>query len=224
MSILFLFAVYTALLCGLIAVVRSGKYRKYYIWAKAACSFSFLAVLFAARFLTGENDRFFMMLPAFFCCFAGDILLGFYNRFRRKPQFLAGLFVFLAGHLFFVRWICTEGGTAFSDVLFPLGAVGLALLLTSMKRMHTGRLRPFILIYAFFVALFFSAAVRLAVTSPAWENAAAALGAGLILVSDISILFLYFYKRGGIKIHIFNLLTYYYGMFVLAGSLFLFSI
>ena len=74
------------------------------------------------------------------------------------------------------------------------------------------------------MALFFSAAVRLAVIRPAWENAAAALGAGLILVSDISILFLYFYKRGGVKIHVFNLLTYYYGMFVLAGSLFLFSI
>ncbi len=224
MSIFVLFAVYTALLCGLLAVVRSGKYRKYYIWAKALCSLGFLAVLFAAWLLTGENDRFFMMLPAFFCCFGGDILLGFYNRFRRKPQFLAGLFVFLAGHLLFVRWICMEGGMAFVDVLFPLGAVGLALLLTSMKRMHTGRLRPFILIYAFFVALFFSSAVRFAVTRPVWENAAAAMGAGLLLVSDISILFLYFYKRGGIKIHIFNLLTYYYGMFVLAGSLFLFSI
>ena len=86
------------------------------------------------------------------------------------------------------------------------------------KNIHTGKLRPFIMIYAFFVALFFSKGMHLAITDFSVPNLMIAVGSGLFFASDISILFLYFYKSKGVKIHIFNLATYYYGMLLLASN------
>lgn len=44
-------------------------------------------------------------------------------------------------------------------------------------------------------------------------------GAALFWVSDLLILFLYFCEKKHIAVHIANLLTYYYAMFLLGASL-----
>lgn len=44
-------------------------------------------------------------------------------------------------------------------------------------------------------------------------------GSLLFFVSDFSILFLYFYKTRDIRIHLFNLASYYMGMFFLASCM-----
>ncbi len=207
-----------AVMCLFAAVLRPA-WKNYYIAVKTVCSFSFLAVL-AVSAVCGEREAQFMrMLPAFFCCLAGDVFLAFYNRFRRRPQFLAGLFCFLAGHIGFVRWLCAGRPLRAGDMLFPAAAVLLALGLTGGTYLHTGRLRPYIALYTFFVALFFTKGVSLPAAEPGTASLFTAAGAALFFLSDFSILFLYFGRRKGPWLHVFNLATYYYGMFFLAVSL-----
>lgn len=212
-------AAYSLLLAGLLTMVRRPALKKYYILGKTACSLAFLWVLAASGIRGGETEQFFLMLPAFLCCFAGDIFMAFYNRFRRKPQFLAGLCSFLAGHIAFVRWLCARQPLRWQDFCFPLAAVLLAVFLTNGNYLHTGRLRPYIALYTLFVALFFAKGTGFFLAQPGAGRLPVALGAALFFSSDVSILFLYFSRNKGPGIHVFNLATYYYGMFFLAVSL-----
>ncbi len=210
---------YSALFCVLAVITCMDKWKKYYIASKLLCSLGFLGVFATAGRCSGYGWQFWLMLPAFFCCFVGDLLMAVYNCYRRRSHFLMGLLVFLAGHVCFVRWMCRMQPLSALDFLFPACAVLLVCRLTALRGIHTGRLRPFILIYTFFVALVFAKGMHLAIGEWSGQSLAVAAGSALFLVSDISILFLYFYRKKGYGIHLFNLATYYYGMFLLAVSL-----
>lgn len=210
---------YSVVFAALAAVVYGREKSGYYIGAKILNSLAFLAVFAFAVVQSGKRETLPQMLPAFFCCFAGDIFMALYNRSRRKRYFLVGLFVFLIGHLCFVGWLCGMQTLTWGDVLAALCAVAGAYGLCMLPDMKTGRLKPFILIYAFFVALFFFKGLRLALAFPLPSSCFAAAGSALFFVSDISILFLYFWKKKSKAVHLFNLGTYYYGMFFLASCL-----
>ncbi len=211
--------IYSVVFAALVAVVCGREESSYYIGAKILNSLAFLAVFAFAVVQSGKREALPQMLPAFLCCFAGDIFMALYNRSRRKRYFLAGLFVFLIGHLCFVGWLCGMQTLTWGDSLAALCAVAGAYGLCLLPGMKTGRLKPFILIYAFFVALFFFKGLRLALAFPLPSNCFAAVGSALFFVSDISILFLYFWKKKSTAVHLFNLGTYYYGMFFLASCL-----
>jgi hypothetical protein len=68
--------------------------------------------------------------------------------------------------------------------------------------------------------LFLSKAVHLLMSGFSLQNEVIAGGAALFALSDISILFLYFARKKGNAIHVFNLVTYYAGMFLLASGLY----
>lgn len=211
---------YSAVFALLLAVACKAEWKqKYYIFAKTLCSLAFGVVFYIAGSKSGVGWQFELMLPALFCCLVGDVFMAAYNRYRKRVFFITGLLIFLAGHLFFARWLCKLQRLQFRDFLIPIFAVGFAWMLISQKNIYTGRLKPFILFYAFFVALFFSKGMHLAVADFSVPNLMIAVGSGLFFASDISILFLYFYKSKGKKIHVFNLATYYYGMFLLASNL-----
>ncbi len=210
---------YSVVFALIASVVCHTEWKKYYIWVKVLNSLAFLIVFFTSTYISGEIIQFWLMLPAFFCCFVGDILMAAYNRYRKRIQFLMGLGIFLAGHLCFVRWLAAMQAISVIDLLIPVLAVLLTWYLVSRKDVHTGKLKPFILIYAFFVAMFFVKGQHLAIISPSLSNIMIAVGSMLFLISDISILFLYFRKRKGPFIHLFNLATYYYAMFLLATQL-----
>lgn len=204
----------------LMAVVCNPSWKKYYIPAKCANSLGFVAMLFLGMAVSGDAHQFWRMLPGFFCCFAGDIFMACYNLWRRKIHFLMGVATFLAAHICLVRWLCIRQPLRLEDLLFPAIAVLLIFGMTASKKIHTGRLRPFIIVYAFFVALLFSKGVHvlhMEMTVPACMIAS---GTALFLVSDISILFLYFYRGKNKAVHIFNLTAYYAAMYLLAGHLF----
>lgn len=210
---------YSLLFAILTAVICKEAWKKYYVAAKSVNSLGFLVTFSIAGYYSGEVWQYWLMLPAFICCFIGDILMAEYNRYRKKIHFKLGLIIFLMGHLCFVRWLCRLQPMELTDLILPGAAAALAWYLTSLTQIHTGRLRPFILMYAVFVALFLSKALHLAIVrfSPAALMIAA--GSLLFFVSDVSILFLYFYKKRGPGIHIFNVATYYYGVFLLSISL-----
>ena len=222
MRMFWMLIIYSSPFGVLTAIVCRMSWKKYYVIGKAAASLSFLGILLYAAIVSNAIGQFWLMIPAFLCCFTGDIYMALYNRQRKKIYFLMGLTIFLSGHVFFVRWLCRMQPLLMRDFLIPIGAVALTLGLTSLKKMHTGRLRPFLLVYAFFVALLFSKSLRLGISEMTLPHGMIALGGCLFLISDLSILFLYFYKKRSVGVHLFNLATYYYGMFFLAASLLFF--
>lgn len=210
---------YSVIFAILAAVVCHAEWKKYYIVAKGINSLAFFAVLFVSTYISGEVMRFWLMLPAFFCCFAGDIFMAAYNRYRKRGHFLMGLGIFLAGHLCFTRWLASMQAVSVIDLCFPVLAVLLTWYLVSRRDIHTGRLKPFIMLYAFFVALFFAKGQHVAIANPSVSNIMIAVGSTLFLISDISILFVYFRKNKNVLANLLNLATYYYGMFLLASHL-----
>ncbi|MFR8428874.1 MAG: lysoplasmalogenase family protein [Roseburia inulinivorans] len=70
----------------------------------------------------------------------------------------------------------------------------------------------------FFIAYLFAKSMHIAVSIPDMRHIVCAVGSFLFMISDISILFLYFYKNKSRKVHLFNLTTYYVGIFLLAIS------
>lgn len=215
-------AVYSLLFVLLAAVAYRPEWKKYYIPAKGMNSLAFLLIFFVAGYHSDDVRQFWLMLPAFFCCFVGDILMAAYNCRRRRMYFLMGLGIFLAGHLCFVRWLCRIQRLTVIDLVFPAVSVLLAWWLTSRNNIHTGRLKPFILFYTFFVALFFAKGIHLAAVQFSLQHVMIAAGSALFFASDISLLFLYFSRKNGYAVHLFNLASYYYGMFLLAANLFFF--
>lgn len=220
MSVGVMLLLYTILMAALVAVVcREEWKKKYYVVIKSICSLGFLAVFFTAGHISGQIRQFWLMLPAFICCLAGDVLMALYNRLRRKVYFMVGTVCFLMGHICFVRWMCRMQEVKLWDFIFPILMVLVAWMLTGSREIHTGRLRPFIIVYAFFVAMLFSKGVGTAIMAHSLAGYLTAAGTALFLISDVSILFLYFRKHRGPGVHIFNLLTYYYGMFLLAVNM-----
>lgn len=211
--------VYSVLFAMLAAVAYRTEWKKYYIPAKGVSSLAFLVIFFVAGYQSEDAGMFRSMLPAFFCCFVGDILMAAYNRCRKRIYFLTGMGIFLAAHLCFVRWLCGIQRLTAGDLVFPVLSVLLAWRLTSRKDMHTGKLKPFILFYTFFVALFFTKGMHLAAGQPSTQYFMIAAGSALFFVSDLSLLFLYFSRKKGYGVHLFNLAAYYYGMFLLAVNL-----
>jgi uncharacterized membrane protein YhhN len=206
---------YLIVLSGLMAVVCvPERKKKYYIFAKGIASAAFLFVLCMAP------NGVYGLLPAFCLCFAGDLLMAFYNRKRKKRHFLGGLFAFLTGHICFIGYLATMQPITAPEFMLPIAVVLCVFYLTRGHKIHTGRLRPFILLYAFFVAFFLSKAWHILALGMSGQTIFVALGGTLFAVSDFSILFLYFSKQKGTWLHIFNLLTYYMGMFFLAASLY----
>lgn len=205
------FAVMTAVVC------RPEWKKKYYLRAKLLNSTAFVAVFFISVYLSGQVHTFWLMLPGIWCCFAGDVWMALYNRYRKRVHFLCGVGIFLAGHLCFVRWLALFCPFRVSDLLIPVSAVLAAGYLVSRRDVHTGRMKPFIIVYAFFVALFLAKGLHLAWSSPTVAHFMIAMGSILFFASDISIVFLYFQKRKGAAVHIFNLATYYGAMFLLTS-------
>lgn len=220
MTVAIMLFLYTILMGALVAVVSKEEWKKkYYVVIKSICSLGFLMVFLAAGYQSGAFRQFWLMLPAFICCLVGDVFMALYNRRRKKTYFLMGTFCFLMGHICFVRWMCRMQPVKFWDFIFPIVMVLVAWILTGMRKIHTGRLRPFIIVYAFFVAMLFAKGVGIVVATRSLAGYLAAAGSALFLISDVSILFLYFRKHRGPGVHIFNLLTYYYGMFLLAVNM-----
>lgn len=218
-SFIVLLICYTASLIFFLNEVRKPDYKKTYLVRKTIQSLAFLAVLALSWRICGQTFLFLQLLPAFLCCLIGDVLLALYNKFRKKRMFATGLCVFLAGHLFFLHRMSSMQTFAWTDLIFPACGVVIAAVMTGSKSFHTGRLRPCILIYTFFVSALFAKSVHVAWSMPDAFHVTAAVGCLLFFASDFSILFLYFYKTRDIRIHLFNLASYYMGMFFLASCM-----
>ena len=161
--------------------VKKPDYKKNYVLVKTLQSAAFVSVFLAAAVVSRDILDFWLMLPAFVCCFAGDVILAFYNKIKKKRLFLLGLVTFLMGHLFFIRWLDRMQPPAVADMVFPVIAVIGIFAVTGMGSFHTGRLRPCILVYTFFIAYLFAKSMHIAVSIPDMRHIVCAVGSFLFM-------------------------------------------
>ena len=102
------------------------------------------------------------------------------------------------------------------DFILPACAIFLSIGIIHKNKLHTGSLKPFILTYSMFVSMLFSKSMHIALVDRNVAAVVTAVAATLFWTSDVSILFLYFKKQKTRKVQMFNLATYYIGMFLFA--------
>lgn len=210
-------AAYTAALGLLVRRLRLPG--RGYLPEKALCSLCFVAVAAVCAALGNRPEAFWRLLPALLCCVVGDVVLALYNRLRRPGLFLAGLGTFLTGHILFVWGLCQLQPMGWPVPLAAVLGAGGAAALSGIPGMRTGRMRPWVVLYAAFVSALLGKGLQLAFgMGQPWCFLVLA-GAVLFWISDLLILFLYFYHSKHPAVHVANLLTYYYAMFLIAISL-----
>lgn len=212
---------------ALIATCYVKGARRYEVPAKAAASLGFVLTAVAAAVRSGHMSFFFRMLPAFACCFLGDVLLSVHSGMEEKAGqekkeqdnrvFLGGVIAFLTGHIFFLTAFLTMEGPVWSDLIFPCVIAALTIALTHLKGMNMNGMRPHVTVYAFFVALLLSKAFGMYLRSGADTRTAYLLaGSFLFFASDFLLLFLVFYYKKPAWGDAANLVLYYGGLCLLA--------
>lgn len=200
-----------------------SKSKKYYTLGKTLASIGFIVVAIISGFKGTHLIDVWHTMPAFLLCLTGDVLLGVYNQNKHKEYFLAGLCVFLCGHIgFFLSFARMKGVVAW-ELLIPVLGVMLTLWMEKRPGMNTGKLKFEILIYSYFVTLLLTKTIFMLIKELSAGTLMLAIGAGLFLISDVLLLFLNFYKKRFMTLHVLNLITYYYGIFLMAASFQFFS-
>lgn len=207
-------------LAFLVRIAYSRRRFHLYAAAKAAASAAFLITAAAGFALCGTLDAGGGLLAAGLAlCFAGDVLLGLANVHADYfgHFFAAGAAAFCAAHLVF----CTL--FAWLQPLSPLHMVLPAVLVMVLvpcardtRRFRLRRMKYPALVYTFCVGLMCALSVSLGLRHPGPAGALAAVGGVLFLVSDATLLFLYFYHKKRALLRAANLISYYLGMLCLA--------
>ncbi|WP_195543582.1 lysoplasmalogenase family protein [Massiliimalia timonensis] len=213
---------YLCLFIMLIVSCYHSKWKRYHVLLKTGTSLGFLAMALLAWAELGfvwEAVLPALMLPGFLFCFAGDVGLALYDRKPANGKFLIGLSLFLLGHVLFLLSLYQFTAFSWTDLIFPVLMTGAAFGLTRLKRMDVQKMGPCILAYAFFVSMFCGKGVQTALLFSSQQGLWLGTGAVLFLLSDLILLFVFFYHPFRPSGKFWNLLTYYGGMMCLALSL-----
>lgn len=214
-----LFLLYTLFFTALIVTSYKKPFKKYYTLIKFLTSFLFIVIATYGMFISKNTDFYFNMLPPLLMCLLGDVLLGLSNDKKSKNLFLSGLFSFLTAHILFILGFNSINSLSLCDFILPLLIVLITFKLCNIKKMNVQNMRYYILIYSFFVSLLFFKSVNLVFVTTSMKTLLLCVGSFLFFISDTIILFLYFYEHKHHLTCFFNLLTYYYGMFLIALSI-----
>lgn len=208
---------YALEITALLWVTHPNYKEKYYVGVKTLCSISFvgIALLFAA--ISKHWDYFWNLLPALVLCALGDLFMALYQVRRKKRQIFLGIFVFLCAHVSLLVLLFSLDDTfSLWNILFPLAALAVFLILKFKVRLHLGRLLLPASIYCVFLSLMLSKCLQYMYLHPAIASGWIGLGGTLFFISDVTIIFLYFYKfpskDTGRRVHYMNLVTYYFGI------------
>lgn len=210
---------YVVLMGLLLFVLLYQPARRFYVPVKTATSITFVGMAIYCGIAGNHREMLLRMMPGFLMCLCGDISLGFYNDVKKKKWFLAGVFTFLLGHIFFIFAMVSIQRLSWIDFIFPVCGIGITMLTTWHRKMRLGKLKPYVYVYSFFVAMLFSKSIHILLVDCSRRTLCLGIGSGLFLLSDFLILFLYFYEKRHWSTHGWNLVTYYSGMALLAISL-----
>lgn len=221
---------YLALVALLLAVAYSKRLFCYYAAAKAAASTGFLLLAVLIWLLRGRQSGafFWWILPSLALCLAGDVLLGLANtrgsQFSR--YFLSGAVAFTLAHCgYCVCFTVTRPGAyaprPLEWVLPLLMLAGMLLCVRDSRRfakLHKMRVPG--VIYSVFVGLMCAKAVSFAIgTGGSAQGLLVAAGGVLFLISDVVLVFMYFYYKPRRLLRAVNLGTYYLAMLCFALAL-----
>lgn len=213
--------IYIIFFVFLIGTCYLSSLRKYHITAKVLCSAVFVGAACLGNMQSPNNALFWRLLPAFLFCFFGDFFLAWREKKDSETLFLLGLASFLTGHCIFLWAFEILASSNWKSVLLPLAGVMLVLLLLRLKYMKIGKMKVPVIIYAYFVTALF---IKCAQTAKFGDESIffkLVFWGGLIfLISDLIILFLYFYEKKYGIMKFLNLFTYYTATYLLALSVF----
>lgn len=213
--------IYTMFFIFLISTRYIKTNKKYYTAAKTVNSIGFIIVAVYGGTVLDNMSNFYYMLPALVFCLCGDVLLGLHTQCETKACFLAGIFSFTAAHIAYTFAFSKTAPLTAYDFIFPIISMFITFKLTNLKDMEIEKkLKKYTIMYSFFVTLLLSKSIGiLFVLGITTKSMLIFIGSLLFFVSDFIIFFLYFYKKKHHLVGTFNLLFYYYGMFLLALSL-----
>ena len=209
--------VYLALVVALFAVCDNSLSRRFYVPLKVVCSASFLVILWINQFF---SEKLWLMFWALLACFVGDLLMGLYNIFMRKQAIMLAIIAFMLGHVGLLNYMVrTTDKTSSLVYIAPVVACVLMVIVKKLCHLHMGSLFVPCIIYCYFVTTMTLKAIECG----AEGNPLIALAGILFWLSDVTILFLYFYHFRGIKnkriVHYVNLATYYAAILLFIFSL-----
>lgn len=209
--------IYVALIIALFAVCDNRFSRRYYVPLKVVCSISFLIILLLNQFY---SEKMGLLIWALLACFVGDLLMGLYNTYLRKPYMALGTIAFMLGHVGFLNYMFRISEK--TNVLVYIAPVIPCLLFIGIRKwchLHIGSLLVPCLIYCYFVSVTTLKAIQCGLDGLPILGFAGTL----FLVSDFTIIFLYFYhfskRRNKRIVHYINLATYYLAILLFIYSL-----
>lgn len=226
--ILCLIALYMILLGVLLFVAYTPRLFRHYTLCKGVLSSLFVILAVVCSILSKET----LLWPitfAFLLAAAGDILIGVANnRYGDKASHsLAGLIgvgFFSIAHIFYIIWFYSEAPFLWHRQLILPVFVALAMIkLTKSPRFDFGSRRFAGVFYYTIMATMFSAGANLAFNglgSSSLNLLMVGCGVTLFMISDVLMLFLYFYTGARAKsLRFWNLTTYYIGQLLIALSI-----
>lgn len=192
---------------------------KFHLAFKFSTSLGFLFSSFMFSRMSLNQSFFFSMLPALILCMIGDISLALYDTVGKKPMFLCGLCSFLLGHIAFAFSLDSISRLSPIQLILPfLGLITTAFLIR-LKNMNCDGFRAYILLYSFFVTLLLSKGFSVLLKISDSGGILIFLGSLFFFISDLIILFLYFYSKKYCFTRFLNLFTYYLAQYFLALSM-----
>lgn len=212
--------VYSVMFLFLVIISYLPQWRSYRVYVKAATSAVFVSMAIVGVVTSGTTGRMLVMLLGFLSCMIGDILLGVVNKEGKKKYMMGGAIAFMAGHIWYVIGIGSLAPFTWQQFLIPCLAVVLMFFLLKIPTLHPGRMRPYAMLYSFFVSLLFSKGLFVLLTGVNLRAIFIFVGVSLFLISDFIIIFLYFGEKKNKILGFFNMLTYFLAQYFLALTMF----
>ena len=209
--------IYVALLIALFCVCDNSLSRRYYVPLKVVCSASFLVILWINQCL---SEKLWLMLWALLAFFIGDMLMAFYNIYRNKRVIALGIIAFMLGHVGLLNYMCRiTSKTSVLVYILPIIFCVLLLIVRKIFKLHFGSLLVPCIIHCYFISTMTIKAIECGFEGyPLYP-----LAGILFLLSDITIIFLYFYHYHSLRnkkiAHYINLGTYYIAILLFIYSL-----
>ena len=188
---------------------------------KGLASLCFVILGFLGARLSKDGQLAHHVLSGLCLGLIADVLLNLRYVFAKKGKlvFLAGILVFLAGHIFYIIAIAPKCSCL--PVCLAAGAVLTLVLVVWIYRIITAGLvfRIFGVFYLGAIMIMTSIAVGILLTEPSVFSGLFAGGAVLFLASDIILILNTFGSRKKESMRVANLLLYYTGQLMIASSL-----
>lgn len=216
----FLTIIYIILFVFLMLTCYVSSLKKFYIASKMMCSAAFIGIAIFAMVQSSNTILFWRLFPAFIFCFMGDFFLALKEVKEGEKPFLIGLSCFLIGHILFLWGFEIIESSTWLTWLLPLLGIVMAGALLHLKYMNVGKFKAAVLVYSYFVTALF---IKCTQTALSGDGSAfywlIFCGGAFFIISDIIILFLYFYNKKYAIIKLLNLGSYYAAVFLLAAAI-----